>query len=136
MVLTRKRARTSGPVLMLPTMRRSSAWNRGCRPPRCSWLSTGRARDRKSTRLNSSHANISYAVFCLKQKHLDHVYRNEAGIAANAARSGGGQNILDLRDCEIIPSDSPDISLVQFFFFISTVRHGFFLSPPTDGLSV
>src|SRR3712207_7415759 len=33
-------------------------------------------RDRKSTRLNSSHANISYAVFCLKKKkstltHLD-----------------------------------------------------------------
>src|SRR3712207_7299985 len=26
------------------------------------------AGDRKSTRLNSSHANISYAVFCLKQK--------------------------------------------------------------------
>src|SRR3712207_8907698 len=26
--------------------------------------------DRKSTRLNSSHANISYAVFCLKQKSL------------------------------------------------------------------
>src|SRR3712207_6797635 len=26
--------------------------------------------DRKSTRLNSSHANISYAVFCLKKKHL------------------------------------------------------------------
>src|SRR3712207_7559038 len=34
--------------------------------------SSGRAqslgRDRKSTRLNSSHANISYAVFCLKKK--------------------------------------------------------------------
>src|SRR3712207_7315603 len=29
--------------------------------------STGRP-DRKSTRLNSSHANISYAVFCLKKK--------------------------------------------------------------------
>src|SRR3712207_7092690 len=31
--------------------------------------------DRKSTRLNSSHANISYAVFCLKKKkgrHLQH----------------------------------------------------------------
>src|SRR3712207_7209394 len=27
------------------------------------------AGDRKSTRLNSSHANISYAVFCLKKKH-------------------------------------------------------------------
>src|SRR5947209_15351720 len=28
----------------------------------------GRSEDRKSTRLNSSHANISYAVFCLKKK--------------------------------------------------------------------
>src|SRR5947209_16930922 len=27
--------------------------------------------DRKSTRLNSSHANISYAVFCLKKKNID-----------------------------------------------------------------
>src|SRR3712207_9217365 len=27
--------------------------------------------DRKSTRLNSSHANISYAVFCLKKKNSD-----------------------------------------------------------------
>src|SRR3712207_7182277 len=27
------------------------------------------AQDRKSTRLNSSHANISYAVFCLKKKN-------------------------------------------------------------------
>src|SRR3712207_7636761 len=38
--------------------------------PRPPW--SGRARssaaDRKSTRLNSSHANISYAVFCLKKK--------------------------------------------------------------------
>src|SRR3712207_8698936 len=34
-------------------------------------------KDRKSTRLNSSHANISYAVFCLKKKkkrHPDYVY--------------------------------------------------------------
>src|SRR3712207_8617271 len=30
----------------------------------------GRLQDRKSTRLNSSHANISYAVFCLKKKQL------------------------------------------------------------------
>src|SRR3712207_8486637 len=28
--------------------------------------------DRKSTRLNSSHANISYAVFCLKKKKIKH----------------------------------------------------------------
>src|SRR5438445_7348993 len=37
--------------------------------------------DRKSTRLNSSHANISYAVFCLKKKTptKEHHYRNGAG---------------------------------------------------------
>src|SRR3712207_7067541 len=32
----------------------------------------GPAGDRKSTRLNSSHANISYAVFCLKKKNNNH----------------------------------------------------------------
>src|SRR5438309_4004082 len=31
-------------------------------------LSGGIVRDRKSTRLNSSHSSISYAVFCLKKK--------------------------------------------------------------------
>src|SRR3712207_7771692 len=30
--------------------------------------------DRKSTRLNSSHANISYAVFCLKKKKFNYLY--------------------------------------------------------------
>src|SRR5882757_7056638 len=32
------------------------------------WFSRSGHEDRKSTRLNSSHANISYAVFCLKKK--------------------------------------------------------------------
>src|SRR3712207_1984802 len=32
------------------------------------WLDPAVAADRKSTRLNSSHANISYAAFCLKKK--------------------------------------------------------------------
>src|SRR3712207_8677476 len=31
-----------------------------------------REQDRKSTRLNSSHANISYAVLCLKKKNIQH----------------------------------------------------------------
>src|SRR3712207_7410940 len=31
--------------------------------------------DRKSTRLNSSHANISYAVFCLKKKNKNNISR-------------------------------------------------------------
>src|SRR3712207_6915718 len=33
--------------------------------------------DRKSTRLNSSHANISYAVFCLKKKKKDEGYQRQ-----------------------------------------------------------
>src|SRR5271165_7535247 len=40
--------------------------------PRCGSLRPGsarRSRDRKSTRLNSSHVKISYAVFCLKKKN-------------------------------------------------------------------
>src|SRR3712207_7745699 len=35
---------------------------------RCPLSRVRRRLDRKSTRLNSSHANISYAVFCLKKK--------------------------------------------------------------------
>src|SRR3712207_8870002 len=40
-------------------------------------------RDRKSTRLNSSHANISYAVFCLKKKNTR---RAERGVQARPLR--------------------------------------------------
>src|SRR3712207_7550529 len=42
---------------------------RACGRPLC--RSSRSRRDRKSTRLNSSHANISYAVFCLKKKTMD-----------------------------------------------------------------
>src|SRR3712207_7342047 len=38
--------------------------------------SDGHPRDRKSTRLNSSHANISYAVFCLKKKKIKNLFKS------------------------------------------------------------
>src|SRR3712207_8524878 len=38
-------------------------------------LRLGGHADRKSTRLNSSHANISYAVFCLKKKMTSEIVR-------------------------------------------------------------
>src|SRR5258707_7307420 len=41
-------------------------------------------RDRKSTRLNSSHANISYAVFCLKKKKKQRRDKKMGVIAATA----------------------------------------------------
>src|SRR3712207_8047838 len=36
--------------------------------------------DRKSTRLNSSHANISYAVFCLKKKKIRVISSTQANL--------------------------------------------------------
>src|SRR3712207_8283487 len=43
-------------------------------PPPLRILPEETAVDRKSTRLNSSHANISYAVFCLKKKKQQRTY--------------------------------------------------------------
>src|SRR5262245_63039377 len=50
-----------------------SCWRRGTIPGSCrnstrTRPSAGTSGDRKSTRLNSSHLGISYAVFCLKKK--------------------------------------------------------------------
>src|SRR6267142_3540801 len=47
--------------------------------------------DRKSTRLNSSHMSISYAVFCLKKKKREdtmnlHWYRKRMGLIASSDR--------------------------------------------------
>src|SRR5258708_22013680 len=59
------------------SLERSSPPLRICCPPQLQssrsvlqvcWLPSGRDQDRKSTRLNSSHQIISYAVFCLKKK--------------------------------------------------------------------
>src|SRR3712207_8621641 len=43
----------------------------------------GPRRDRKSTRLNSSHANISYAVFCLKNKNRSSSYTSASAVDAH-----------------------------------------------------
>src|SRR5581483_4993223 len=54
------------------TLFRSSpcAARRALRPRHAFSRRRDHGQDRKSTRLNSSHANISYAVFCLKKKKL------------------------------------------------------------------
>src|SRR2546427_7842205 len=44
----------------------------GLLQPGTDWCDTGVLEDRKSTRLNSSHSQISYAVFCLKKKKKTH----------------------------------------------------------------
>src|SRR5207302_9187105 len=66
--LFRSRRFVSSPIVRSRT-------SRG-RNPSARWA-TSRVRDRKSTRLNSSHVKISYAVFCLKKKKIkkDHSSR-------------------------------------------------------------
>src|SRR5438445_7745305 len=54
------------------------------------------AEDRKSTRLNSSHANISYAVFCLKKKNAARTTRPSAdpvSLATTCVRMHNGEHI-------------------------------------------
>src|SRR5438874_4049027 len=53
----------------------SSAFSRHGASSSTSW-----ARDRKSTRLNSSHVEISYAVFCLKKKKKDEFYNCQSEV--------------------------------------------------------
>src|SRR2546429_4484002 len=55
-----------------PALRRELGRNASAACAKRTWTHNG---DRKSTRLNSSHGYISYAVFCLKKKkHNDHQY--------------------------------------------------------------
>src|SRR5438445_2407282 len=54
---------------------RGGRGRRGAHRPRRDRATADRG-DRKSTRLNSSHANISYAVFCLKKKKKKKIQNN------------------------------------------------------------
>lgn len=65
--------------------------------------------------------------------HLDKVFRNEAGIAVNAARMRAGENILDLPDCEIIPSSSAELALEQVLAAVRNYRDALVLTPTNDG---
>src|SRR2546430_5168281 len=55
---------------------------------RVSGVPAGTPEDRKSTRLNSSHSQISYAVFCLKKKSHHHRYRIKQGLLPAIAGCG------------------------------------------------
>src|SRR2546428_8469902 len=67
-------------------------------PPPCTHLAEGSSgrglRDRKSTRLNSSHDQISYAVFCLKKKKniYTHASSRESGEWLSTIRHPCGRS--------------------------------------------
>src|SRR5256884_5555597 len=77
--LTETRRSSSSPSTptMVPTPKL------GCRTLR---PSMGFASDRKSTRLNSSHGYISYAVFCLKKKHAHSCGFPQPAVAVDEPR--------------------------------------------------
>src|SRR5947209_12672958 len=67
--------RATGPARARPGSRAGAAPRAAARSTR----SRERA-DRKSTRLNSSHANISYAVFCLKKKKKEQEIKHKENM--------------------------------------------------------
>src|ERR1039458_2958600 len=77
------------------------------------------SRDRKSTRLNSSHLGISYAVFCLKKKKKKktHVIRTgqERRKPTNTRVTRGVQRVGGVA-CRL--RVSPELLRLLFFFFL------------------
>src|SRR6266487_1781031 len=71
-------------------------------------------RDRKSTRLNSSHPSTSYAVFCLKKKKLLDT-RSEVAIPLRiGARLVG---VMDIQSTQVHAFTQDDLSVLQSLFF-------------------
>src|SRR3712207_7951298 len=80
-------------------------------------------KDRKSTRLNSSHANISYAVFCLKKKTL---YESSSCASFPSAKNATITPVLVLRIC--LPPTTVSSSSSPYLKPLSTPK---FPPPPT-----
>src|SRR5947199_6497308 len=65
--------RTRGRGGIRAERRRDAVWQTGC----------GQSKDRKSTRLNSSHLGISYAVFCMKKQSARRRVKTEVPSATS-----------------------------------------------------
>src|SRR5256886_8683957 len=65
-------------------------------------------KDRKSTRLNSSHSQISYAVFCLKKKQLTYTY-----VESTSTNRSTSVLCTPIINCTINTSSYPHSSLQQ-----------------------
>src|SRR5579872_6995962 len=103
--------------------RRPDKGRRGRRRPACQPPAATRRvptkRDRKSTRLNSSHVRISYAVFCLKKKKKknspDHDHPNMHGQIADKKTD---RLCIDTNDTGLFAQHEPaarDLALLFFF---------------------
>src|SRR2546430_13677352 len=68
------------------TPRCANRWQRSALPSRWEHRPAASTSDRKSTRLNSSHSQISYAVFCLKKKKNNIAYTTVINIDKGLCR--------------------------------------------------
>src|SRR2546429_5389913 len=78
--------------------------------------------DRKSTRLNSSHGYISYAVFCLKKKipqYIQQLLGYTAQLAGMALSSGGAGIKCMIPGVGILVSNGETRGLVPFRYIVS-----------------
>src|SRR2546429_1675501 len=71
------------------------------------WCSRRPTRDRKSTRLNSSHGYISYAVFCLKKKK-----KNEESDTSVTKTPLKGLDVSS--DIDSVAQYSPSVTIISF----------------------
>src|ERR1017187_1262826 len=85
--------------------------------------------DRKSTRLNSSHRCISYAVFCLKKCVLTHLKRRHGH--GGFYRSSGGKHV-----CEVGLPDQKHCRYANLFFFNYRGTPETNPFPPPDALPI
>src|SRR3954468_5995555 len=91
-----------------------------------------RKRDRKSTRLNSSHVEISYAVFCLKKKqHSHHVKRAAGRQIAPRGRDAAGDFSAPRRVVFCVSRAG-----VLFFFFNDTATTEIYTLSLHDALPI
>src|SRR5215510_15687468 len=72
------------PYTTLFRSQRAACW---CARGVATLLPGPRSRDRKSTRLNSSHVAISYAVFCLKKKKIEQILARMTSVQIPAVSS-------------------------------------------------
>src|ERR1039457_6886843 len=92
-------------------------------------------RDRKSTRLNSSHLVISYAVFCLKKSrvgraalHVLQLRADSSDLAGDSGQCGGSDGAL------VLDSGCGRSSASAVFFFCCVKPTAFFLFLPIRSL--
>src|SRR2546429_1673495 len=79
----------------------------------CSYDLRGAKRDRKSTRLNSSHGYISYAVFCLKKKEWPSVPVRHRSPPLGRGPAGAGRRALGPRRAAVTARPEARLRLLR-----------------------